>query len=141
MKIKKDIDVESLYSVYVKQGPDMIHYDLYVEDKKIIAKYLGEHWEYMRPRTGLGRAQDLFLYRLRKRRERARVSLSRDDIIIDICGIEVISLVKRGNEVVLRIKTRQGVYEFNSTIKIIDLLKKFVKKVKNIYREECGRKG
>jgi hypothetical protein len=65
-------DENTVYSVRLRQGLDVAHYDMVFTEKGLVLRYLGEYWEKSRPVTGLQRAMDLHVYRLRKRRARAQ---------------------------------------------------------------------
>ncbi|RUM46699.1 MAG: hypothetical protein DSY37_04640 [Hyperthermus sp.] len=85
-----------LYSVRMRRGLDVEHYDIVFGEHYIELIYLGEYWEKGRPVTGLQRRQDLLLYKLVKaRRRRTMERVTR----IDYCSVSDYQLLKpRGIE-------------------------------------------
>jgi len=73
-----------LYSVWIRRGPDIEKYDLVFNETGIELRFLGEYWVSLRPRTGLQRRTDLFIYSLRKRKARQK---GVEAIHIDYCDI------------------------------------------------------
>jgi len=73
-----------LYSVWIRKGPDIEKYDLVFDEAGIELRFLGEYWVSLRPRTGLQRRTDLFIYSLRKRKARQEGTKS---IHINYCDI------------------------------------------------------
>ena len=60
----------TIYSVKIRRGLDIEHYDLVFTDRALRLRYLGEYWDRSRPITGLQQRADLYIYKLRKRRAR-----------------------------------------------------------------------
>lgn len=135
-----------IYSVRVKRGPDKLHYDLHFGEDALRLRYLGEYWEHHRPLRGLQRSMDLLLYRINKRKNRARESTS-EDIVIRYCDIRDYVLlrplkrVKRrryGNRMIVEeetrtpklvITTREGVrLEIEFAPRVYELVKTLVKR-------------
>ncbi|ABM81126.1 hypothetical protein Hbut_1296 [Hyperthermus butylicus DSM 5456] len=83
-----------MYSVWVRRGPDRIHYDMLFEDDELRLVYLGEFWERMRPRTGLQQRVDMFIYSLRKKRRRVGEASEPYDIVIRYCDIKSYNISK-----------------------------------------------
>jgi hypothetical protein len=85
-----------VYSVWIRRGPDKLHYDMVFEDKALKLVYLGEYWEKDRPITGLQRSADMLLYSIRKRRRREQIdkTSSSFDIVINYCDIREFKLIK-----------------------------------------------
>ncbi len=133
-----------LYSVYVDKGPDRIHFDLLLAEDKLIAMYLGEYWERLRPRSGLGKRVDLQIYRIRKRRrrevfKRGQIITMGEDIVISICDVKEISMKRIEGIVQLIVKTSSKAYVFNTVAKIYPQVREFVKSVQKLIKEKCRR--
>lgn len=92
-KARRSKEDNVIYSVWIRHGPDTIHYDIVFEEDCIRFIYLGEYWQRIRPRTGLQQRVDLFIYSLRKRRER-NMREARHGFTIDYCSIKSYSLVR-----------------------------------------------
>jgi hypothetical protein len=86
----------TVFSVWIRRGPDRLHYDLVFDDDKLRLVYLGEYWDKDRPPRGLQRSADMLLYSIKKRRRReGDDSLSSSfDIVISYCDIRSYRLVK-----------------------------------------------
>ncbi len=80
-----------LYSVWIRKGPDIEKYDLVFDETGVELRFLGEYWVSLRPRTGLQRRTDLFIYSLRKRKARQEGTPS---IRIEYCDIARYELKK-----------------------------------------------
>ena len=91
-----DANERVIYSVWIRRGPDKIHYDMVFEDDAVRLVYLGEYWNKDRPPTGLQRSADMLIYSIRKRRRREQVdpSSSSFDIVVKYCGIRSFKLIK-----------------------------------------------
>lgn len=92
-RIRRSKDDSIIYSVWIRRGPDIFHYDMVFEDDCIRLVYLGEHWERVRPKTGLQRRVDMFIYSIRKRRERIYRERGRS-MVINYCDISSYDIVK-----------------------------------------------
>lgn len=144
-----------VYSVRIKRGPDILHYDLYFENDVIKLKYLGEYWESIRPLRGLQRSMDLLLYKINKMKNRQRSLDKGYDILIRYCDIKEYDLrspVKRlrkqrlGGRTIIQedirsprliLVLRDGRrFEIEFSPKVYELVKRLVKK----YIEERLRK-
>ncbi len=145
----------TIYSVKMRKGPDVVHYDLIVEDGGITLRYLGEYWSHHRPRRGLQRSADLLLYSINKRKNRRRSSSY--DIRLDYCEIRRVTLhrprilrrrvrkagrLETVEETVnpkLVITTRDGRrYELEAAVKVYELLKTLLKRHARPRLEQCG---
>ncbi|KSW12355.1 hypothetical protein CF15_06340 [Pyrodictium occultum] len=127
----------------MRRGPDVLHYDMVFDRDALRLIYLGEHWESIRPRTGLQRRVDLFIYSLRKRRERLRGG---EEVVISYCDIVGYKLLKPRPrpreatlapgllEVLLRDGRRIRV-EFSP--KVYDMVKSAVKKYLDVRLGDC----
>jgi len=62
------------------------------EEDCIRLVYLGEHWERIKPKTGLQRRVDMFIYSIRKRRK--RIYGEERSIVINYCDISSYEVVK-----------------------------------------------
>ncbi|NOZ89046.1 MAG: hypothetical protein GXO15_03885 [Crenarchaeota archaeon] len=144
-----------IYSVRMRRGPDVVHYDLIVEEEGIRLRYLGEYWSHHRPRRGLQRSADLLLYSINKRKNRRRDSGY--DIRLDYCEIRSITLhrprlirrrlrragrletVEEAVNPRLVIVTRDGRrYELEAAAKVYELLKTLLKRTAKPRLERCG---
>ena len=94
VKIAMAMEDSTVYSVWIRRGPDRIHYDLVFENDKLRLLYLGEYWEKDRPSTGLQRSADLLLYSVRKRRRREQGEVTPFDMEISYCDIVKYSLTR-----------------------------------------------
>ena len=133
-----------IYSAIVRRGPDVSHYDVSLEGRSIVFRYLGEHWEAFRPRTGLQKRMDLFIYSMRKKRRRVSGERRPEDFEVDVCkdllSIDLVKLVDRGvGRLVL--KTRRGVIEVEYPLKIHEVAKTIYKHVVRVREAECGLKA
>ncbi len=122
-----------IYSAIVRRGPDISHYDVYFEEDRIVFKYLGEHWETFRPRTGLQKRMDLFVYSLRKKRQRRTSESSPDDFAINVCedliSINLVKLLDKGVGRITLHTRSLGFIEIEYPLKIHDIVKKMYKRV------------
>ena len=131
-----------LYSVVIRKGPDISHYDVVAEDDGIHFLYLGEHWEAFRPRTGMQKRMDLFIYSMRKKRRRQSDESRVEDFRLDYCEVKELRLVKgvEGSVGRLVLITFSGLrIEIEYPMKIHDVAKEFVKIVKRSIERKCGR--
>ena len=137
-------DENTIYSAIVRRGPDISHYDVSFEGRRIVFRYLGEHWESFRPRTGLQKRMDLYVYSMRKKRRRQSGDVKLpEDFDIDICSIKSVELVKMPEKgigkIVIRTREPQvGVVEVEYPLKIHEIAKTIYKKVLRVL-EECGK--
>ncbi len=129
---RRHVDENVIYSAIVRRGPDISHYDVVVEDGVIKFHYLGEHWEAFRPRTGLQKRMDLFIYSMRKKRRRQSGERRPEDFEVRICDLAKVELVKLPDKGIGRLvlKLRGGaVVEVEYPLKIHDVVKTIAKRV------------
>jgi hypothetical protein len=81
-----------LYSVWIRKGPDVIHYDMILTENALVLSYIGEHWERFRPRSGLQKRVDLYLYKITKLKRRSHKERSPMDIVLPLCSIKAVVL-------------------------------------------------
>ncbi len=135
-------DASTLYSIVIRRGPDVSHYDVVAEDEAIRFIHLGEHWESFRPRTGMQKRMDLLVYSIRKRRRRHSAEARYEDFTIDYCSIRSIVIVRdRDGELgrVVIVTKSGGRVEMEYPAKIHDIVKEFVKIVKSRIESKCSR--
>ena len=134
-----------LYSVVIRRGPDVSHYDVVAEEDGIHFLYLGEHWEAFRPRTGMQKRMDLFIYSMRKKRRRQSDERRVEDFRLDYCEVKDLRIVKGGVEDSvgrLVLTTVSGLrIEIEYSMKIHEVVKEFVKIVKRAIERKCGKEA
>ena len=158
--MSKSIDERTVYSVWIRKGPDKVHYDLIFEDDRIKLVYLGEYWDKTKPYPALQRRSDMLLYSLRKHRRRQQSgSTDKFDIEVKYCDIRSFKLVKPQDAARVRPIRRdatdtslpKGILELVLTdgrrlsiefsAKVYELVKKLVKKYLARMVEECQEKA
>jgi len=118
----------TIFSVRIRRGPDIRHYDLYFDDEGLHLLYLGEYWEGLRPRTGLQQRMDMLIYGLKKRRRRQGGEKRFEDFTIPYSDIKEYVLEWCERECKLTLYTRQGAIEIRFSPKVYELAKKLIKK-------------
>ncbi|HIQ10681.1 MAG TPA: hypothetical protein EYH26_01725 [Pyrodictium sp.] len=118
----------TIFSVRIRRGPDIKHYDLYFGDDGLHFLYLGEYWERLRPKTGLQQRMDMLIYSLKKKRRRQGGEKRVEDFTIPYNDIKEYVLEWNVEECRLTLHTKQGVIEIRFSPKVYELVKKLIKK-------------